>query len=197
MATLTLAHGRRNSNTGRLERLSGAFSSNVPNKQYTEVFVTDCIKTVRINGKIYPGAHQVFSYHMADLAEANSKLNLSGDLFVYVRAKGQTDDYSNVYKLDKDKGYSDAGDLKQLKMENINKCAALIADINRQIGFLNSIADLINQILGRMLAADIESAIADKMAELAKEREELEKDLRKKQSYYDKTFGDRRKSDSK
>lgn len=197
MATLGLVHGRRNSSTGRIERLSGRFSSTVPGKRYTEVFVTDCKKTIKINGRIFPGANQVFSFIGPELADANSQLDLSGDLFVYVRAKGQTDDYSNAYELDKDEGHSDAGSLKQLKARKIQECRARLAEINRTIGILNGIAVLANDTLSQELAAEIDNLVTDKMAELASQREQLEEDLRKKQDYYDKMFGRPKKSSKK
>lgn len=189
MTTLTLITGKRNSNSGRLERLRGIFSSDVPGKQYTEVFVTDCKKTVKINGRIYPGAHQVFSYVQPDLAEANSQLDLSGDLYVYVKARGQKDECSNAYKIPKEGSCEDAGDLQALKRDNIADLMKELSSINKEIFGLNAMANLSSGYLPFEISSEINDWITDRMAELARKREQIENDLKEKKRNFERMFG--------
>jgi len=191
MASLTLHTSRRNSGSGRLERLRGSFSSDVAGKQYSEVYVTDCRKTIKIGGKIYPGAEQVFSFTEPDFADANSQLNLSGDLYVYVKAKGSSDDYSNAYKLPKDNsGFEDVGDIKDVKQKNIQQVREDLLDTDSKISDLNTLANLASDYLPTTLAQEINDHITNVMAELAQRREQLESDLREKIGAYKKLFNE-------
>ncbi|MHC4463914.1 MAG: hypothetical protein ACYS30_21140 [Planctomycetota bacterium] len=193
MAKLSLGFYKRNKTSGRMTRLSGTFSSSVPRKHYSEVFITDCKKTVKLNGRIYPRAKQAFSFTEPDFANANSQLNLTGDLYVYVRAKGSKDDYSNVHSIDKSGTRKNQGSLKKLKEKKLKAVKDRLAEIGKEISKLNSEANKLKKgFLAKVLPgswlAELDNEITDKMAELALERERLEKELKARQRIIEKLF---------
>lgn len=194
MATLSLTLCKRNKTSGRMTRLSGRFGSTATGKRYTEVFITDCKKTVKLNGRIMPGAHQVFSFTEPDFATANSRLDLSGDLYVYVRAKANTDDYSNVYSIDKSGVRKDEGSLKALKKKKQREVKDRLAAIGREINKLNAEANKLKNgwlatVLPGAWLAQLDDDITEAMAKLARERARLERELKARQRTIDKLFG--------